>query len=143
MALVEVSALIEASPADVWKDISQLGSHQEWMSDAESIAFVGDTTSGIGTIMEVVTKVGPFRTTDVMEFIAWDPPKTMAVLHRGSFEGTGTFSLDAEGDGATRLWWREELRFPWYFAGPIGARIATPILRRIWRGNLKRLAARF
>ncbi|MDH3471266.1 MAG: SRPBCC family protein, partial [Acidimicrobiia bacterium] len=93
MALVEVSALIEASPADVWKDISQLGSHQEWMSDAESIAFVGDTTSGIGTIMEVVTKVGPFRTTDVMEFIAWDPPKTMAVLHRGSFEGTGTFSL--------------------------------------------------
>lgn len=93
--------------------------------------------------MEVVTKVGPFRTTDVMEFVAWDPPREMAVIHRGAFEGRGAFQLEAEGEGFTRLWWREELRFPWYFAGPMGAFVATPILRRIWRANLKRLAARF
>ena len=143
MAHFEISVVIPASPTEVWDDISQLASHQEWMSDAESINFIGERTSGVGTIMEVITKVGPFRTTDLLEFTAWDPPLAMTVAHRGAFEGHGAFELEADGNASTRLRWREQLRFPWYFAGPLGARMAAPILRRIWRANLRRLAARF
>ena len=111
------------------------------MADAESCRFETDQRRGVGTVLIVETKVGPFRTTDVMEFTTWQAPQVMGVAHQGLFTGIGTFTLAPQGT-STRLEWSEQLRFPWFLGGPLGAVAARPILRAIWRGNLRRLKAR-
>ena len=43
----------------------------------------------------------------------------------------------------TRFTWTETLHFPWWLGGPFGAFVSKPILKRVWKGNLRRLALRF
>ena len=140
MARVVVSIDIEASPEAVWVELEQLERHSEWMSDAEEIRFTTESTRGVGTVIEVLTKVGPFKLNDVMRFTEWEPAKTMAVDHRGIVTGTGAFVLEPTLIG-TRMTWDETLTFPWYFGGGLTALFAVPVLKAIWRGNLRRLAA--
>jgi uncharacterized protein YndB with AHSA1/START domain len=139
---IEISVLIPATPEEVWDDLAVLERHVEWMADAESIEFLTEMDQGVGTRMKVATRVGPFRTTDVMEFTAWEAPHQMAIRHQGLVTGEGAFTLRPT-DGGTRFTWRETLTFPWYLGGPITAFFAAPILRQIWKRNLRRLAARF
>lgn len=142
MARVCVEQHIAAPPQTVWDDIADVGSHVEWMADAESIEFVTHQRDGVGTKMEVLTKVGPFSLTDVMEFTAWEPPVRMAVRHEGLVTGEGAFFLAPERNG-TKFVWDEELTFPLWLGGPVAAFFAAPVLRAIWRRNLRRLADRF
>lgn len=139
---VRVSTDIPAPRQVVWDDIARIDTHQEWMTDADRIEFLTPERSGPGTEIAVLTRVGPFRTTDHMTFTEWQPPFTMAVEHRGLFTGFGRFSLDEIAPGTTRFTWEEVIRFPWYLGGGIAAMIAQPILRRIWRKNLERLRER-
>ena len=143
MARIETTVEVAAPVADVWADIARLETHVEWMADAERIDFLTEHHSGEGTRMEVLTRVGPLSTKDVMEFIAWEPPHRMAIRHQGLVAGTGEIVLTETGPDRTRVTWREELDFPLRFGGPVGEVIAAPILRAIWNRNLKRLAARF
>ncbi len=139
---IHIEQRISAPIQQVWDDVADIASHVEWMADAESITFLTDQRSGAGTKMEVLTKVGPLKTTDVMEFIEWEPPHRMAIRHRGLVKGSGAFTLESAGD-ATRFVWAETLTFPWYLGGGMTAFFAAPVLKLIWRRNLKRLAARF
>ncbi|MDX1449281.1 MAG: SRPBCC family protein [Acidimicrobiia bacterium] len=128
-----------AAPLDqVWQAASDLATHDRWMADAESIVFRSDTRSGIGTVMEVRTVVGPFRTTDVMEVTEWEEGESIGVRHTGLVTGEGRFHL-APVAGGTRFTWSEELTFPWYLGGPVTAFFARPVLGWIWRRNLKGL----
>ena len=124
---------------DVWEAVSQLDRHTEWMADAESIVFVSGQTSGIGTTMDVLTRVGPFKTVDRMVVEEWIAPTTIGVSHRGIVSGTGAFHL-VEIPTGTRFTWSESLHFPWYLGGPLTAMAAKPVLRRIWRSNLARFS---
>lgn len=142
MGSVDVFIDISASPEVVWADISNLGSHAEWMADVVRIEFDGALRTGVGATMRVLTRVGPLRTVDVIRVIGWEPPHLMEVVHEGVVTGSGVFRLESSGDG-TRFRWSEQLGMPWYFGGALGAYLAAPILARIWRGNLRRLAARF
>jgi hypothetical protein len=105
------------------------------MADAESIRFTTQRRSGIGTTMEVATRVGPFRLTDVLEVTEWRPGRSIGVRHTGLVGGTGRFTL--------RRRWEERLVFPPWLGGPLGAAVASPVLRWVWRGNLRRLRANF
>ena len=138
MPSVTVSVDIRAPLAAVWAAASDLAGHGQWMADVESIDFDSDSRQGTGTIMRVATKVGPFRTTDLMKVTAWETGRLISVEHRGLFTGRGEFELSPVG-GATRFTWNEEIDFPWRFGGPIGAGLARPILTLIWRRNLRRL----
>ena len=125
----------------VWEAVSQLDRHSEWMTDAESISFADGQTSGVGTTMDVLTRIGPFTTIDRIVVENWAPPTTIGVSHRGLVSGTGAFHL-LETPSGTRFVWKESLRFPWYLGGRVAAVAAKPILRRIWRTNLARFKAR-
>lgn len=139
---VVVSTVINRSPADVWADVRNIASHVTWMQDAAAIRFLSDTHEGTGTRFECDTKVGPFSLTDIMEITSWEDERRMGVRHVGLVEGTGEFTLSAIGPNQTEFRWEEDLLFPWFLGGPVGAFIARPVLRWVWKGNLKRLTAR-
>lgn len=130
---------IAAPPAVVWEVVEPLERHVDWMRDAARIDLVGGQASGVGTRLDVLTRVGPLRTRDRMEVTEWRPGEAMAIAHRGAVTGTGRFTLEAVGTG-TRFCWDEHLRFPWWMGGPVGERAAAPVLRRVWAANLERLA---
>jgi uncharacterized protein YndB with AHSA1/START domain len=140
---IEITTTIPAPLETVWSDVSRLDTHVEWMADASRIDFPDGRRSGTGTRMEVETRVGPLRTTDVMEITAWEPLHRIAVHHRGLVTGSGEFVLEPIDSQSTRFTWRESLRLPWFFGGPLGAIVARPLLQAVWRRNLKRLRARF
>jgi carbon monoxide dehydrogenase subunit G len=142
MAHIQVATTLPADPATVWEDVQQLETHVEWMADAESIEFAGEQKRGVGTVMRVLTKVGPLQTTDVIRVVSWEPNRTIGVTHEGLVTGRGEFRLEPTADG-TRFVWEEELSMPWFFGGPVGAWFAAPVLRWVWKRNLARLARRF
>ncbi len=143
MARIRVSVVLDAPPAVVWADVADIASHVQWMADARSIRFLTDQTAGKGTAFLCDTRIGPFRLNDVMEITAWKPGHAMGVRHTGLISGEGRFTLTPKRGGRTTFTWRERLRYPWWLGGPVGAFVSKPVLKRVWRGNLRRLALRF
>lgn len=142
MGRIRTDIAIDAPPAAVWARLADIADHVSWMADAAAIRFRDERREGVGTTFECETRVGPLRTLDVMEVTEWRERRAIGVRHRGLFTGTGRFRLRRARWGRTRLTWDEDLRFPWWLAGPVGAALASPLLRAVWRGNLRRLAAR-
>ena len=127
----------------MWADLEDIASHVEWMEDAVSIRFRGRQRRGVGTEFDCVTQVGPVRLTDLMQITEWRANHTMGVRHVGLVRGVGRFRLRRARGGRTRFSWEERLVFPWWLGGPLGGIVGAPVLRRIWRQNLRNLAARF
>lgn len=141
MSRITVGIDIDASPERVWEVVEPVEDHVDWMHDAVAIRFQTERTRGVGTQFLCDTKVGPIRLTDVMEITQWVPARSMGVTHTGIVTGTGVFDI-APLDGGTRsrFTWSEELRFPWYLGGPIGAFVGGQIvMKAIWRRNLRGL----
>jgi carbon monoxide dehydrogenase subunit G len=136
---ISIGVDIAAPPDAVWAVLEPIEHHVEWMRDAESIRFTGATTRGVGTTFDCVTKLGPVRLTDRMAVTEWEPAHAMGIRHEGAVKGTGRFTFATAGRDHTRFTWTEALRFPWWLAGPVGAAIAAPILRAVWRRNLRGL----
>jgi uncharacterized protein YndB with AHSA1/START domain len=138
---VLVSIDISASPASVWDYVKDISTHPEWMRDAVAIRFTSRTHAGVGTTFECDTRVGPFRLTDHMEVTEWRDGAVMGIRHVGVVTGEGRFALTPIA-GGTRFEWREELEFPARRGGAVAALLARPVLKRLWRGNLRRLRDR-
>lgn len=138
MARIEVIRDIPIRQDVVWDALADLSSHASWMKDAESIEFESESQRGVGTVMEVQTKVGPLRTLDILEVTGWNEGESIDVEHRGLVTGVGTLGVSLA-NGCTRVTWVEDLRFPWWLGGPITAFLAKPVLAAIWRENLERL----
>jgi len=111
------------------------------MHDAVRIDFVTNQRDGVGTEFHCATRIEPFRTRDLMTITEWIDGATMGVRHQGLITGEGRFVLSRV-EGATRVEWREVLHFPWWLGGTIGATIAKPVLRFVWRRNLELLVRR-
>ena len=141
---INVSVDLPTDPAAVWAHLRDISRHTEWMHDAVEISFTSHQTEGVGTTFDCVTAVGPLRTTDRMEITRWEPSLAMGVRHSGVVTGEGEFILEPAGSpegSETRFRWREQLRLPWFFGGRLGEIVAAPVLRFIWRRNLRGLRA--
>ncbi len=143
MAHIVVSTVLAAPPGEVWADLSNIASHVEWMADAASIRFTSDRTDGPGTTFDCETRVGPLSLTDHMEITRWEPGRRMGVRHVGIVTGAGEFRLKPLRRGRTKFTWDERLVFPWWMGGVVGSVVAAPVLKAIWRRNLRNLADRF
>jgi hypothetical protein len=137
---ISVGVTIAAQPATVWKVIEPVERHVDWMRDARAISFLSSTTRGVGTTFDCKTQIGPFRLNDRMTITEWEPERSMGIEHRGLVTGQGRFRLQGFGD-RTRFTWTEQLQFPWWLGGRVGALAAKPVLRHVWRRNLRTLAA--
>lgn len=138
---IVVSIDIDVTPDRLWEVVEPLERHVDWMHDAVAIRFTGDQTRGTGTEFLCDTKVGPFRLVDRMEITEWVPGEVMGVRHTGLVTGTGRFTLTPIDLGRrTRFTWAEQLRFPWWMGGPLGAWVGGKVvLRLIWKRNLRDL----
>jgi hypothetical protein len=132
---------IAAPTETVWAAIEHLETHVEWMADAVRIVPLGARHGGVGAAFSCETRLGPLRTRDRLVVTDWVPGRLLGVAHTGAVRGEGAFGLRALGDG-TEFCWDETLVFPWWMGGAVGERLAGPLLRRVWRGNLRRLRAR-
>jgi carbon monoxide dehydrogenase subunit G len=139
---ISVSIVIDTRPAEVWTELRNLGSHVEWMDDAESIRFTTSQREGVGTHFECATRVGPLRLTDKMVVTEWSPVEAIGIRHEGLVTGTGRFVIEQSGSTATVVRWTERLAFPWWLGGPAGAVIGGRLLKRVWRRNLCNLRDR-
>ncbi|MEI6495824.1 MAG: SRPBCC family protein [Actinomycetota bacterium] len=141
MARITVSVDIDATPQRVWEVVEPVERHVDWMHDAVAIRFDGEQTRGVGTRFWCDTKVGPIKLVDTMEITAWEPEHTMGVRHIGMVTGSGQFTLTPiDLDRRTRFTWDEELIFPWWLGGPVGAFVGGKVvLAAIWKRNLRDL----
>ena len=138
---IDVAADVAASPQQLWAYISDMSTHAEWMHDAESIQFVSEARSGVGTQFDVGTKVGPLRTTDRMTVTEWVENEAIGVKHEGIVTGIGRFTLDGIGERTT-FRWTEEIHLPLRFGWRVGEILAKPILTAVWKRNLAELKQR-
>lgn len=140
---IVVSVEIDATPERVWDVVEPVERHVDWMHDAVAIRFTTEQTRGTGTEFLCDTKVGPFKLVDRMEITEWEAGRVMGVRHTGLVTGSGRFTLEPIDLGRrTRFTWAEDLVFPWWMGGPIGAWVGGKIaLGPIWRRNLRNLKA--
>ena len=141
MARVRVSIVIDAPPRRVWAAVRDIGSHVDWMQDAAAIRFTTHQREGVGTRFDCDTRIGPIGFTDRMEIVEWDAGRTIGIHHVGLVRGVGRFTIRRRIRGGTHFMWEERLVFPWWLAGPLGATAAVPVLRAVWRRNIRRLKA--
>ncbi len=141
MPRIKIEVCIRAPLQLVWEMVADVRTHTEWMVDAESITVTSDCSSGVGTTFDCVTKIGPFRTIDHMEITEWIEERVMGVAHRGLVSGSGRFTLQEAGPSDTNYSWEETLTFPWWIGGRLTSIGSTPVLKAIWRGNLRRLSS--
>jgi hypothetical protein len=141
VARITVAIDIDAPIEHVWSVVEPVERHVDWMHDAVAIRFETDQTRGVGTRFLCDTKVGPFKLVDRMTITAWHSPELMGVRHEGLVTGSGQFTLEPlDLARRTRFTWSEELVFPWWMGGPVGALVgARLVMGAIWRRNLKRL----
>tara|TARA_B100001250_G_scaffold210475_1_gene180647 strand:+ start:979 stop:1413 length:435 start_codon:yes stop_codon:yes gene_type:complete len=140
---IKVSTIINAPLKTVWNEVSRLENHTNWMNDAEKIDFLSENNSGMGTEMKVLTKIGPIKLYDYMTVTNWVVEKSIAVDHIGIVTGKGEFKLEEIDENNTKFNWEETLKFPIYLGGIIGEFFGAPILKLIWRKNLKNLKELF
>jgi hypothetical protein len=138
---ITVGITIDAPVAVTWRTVEPIEQHVDWMAEAETIRFTSSKRRGVGTTFDCVTKVGPIRMTDRMTVTEWEPGRMMGIEHTGVVTGRGRFTLRRRRGGRTRFTWKERLTFPWWMGGAVGAFAAKPVLRAIWRRNLRRLKA--
>ena len=136
MSAISLSISLPRTSAVVWEELRHIERHVEWMNDAVSITFLSEQRSGVGTSFSCLTKVGPFTTRDVMRVTRWEEGRVMGVAHGGLISGEGVFLLHAN-EHSTVMTWQEHLHFPWWVGGRLSAAIIAPVLRIIWRKNLK------
>lgn len=142
MTRIRISTLIDAPPRQVWAYVRDIPSHVEWMADADAIRMTSRRRHGVGTTFECDTRIGPFRVTDRMEVTEWDEGHAIGVRHVGLVTGSGRFRLERRRRGRSEFTWEERLTFPPWLGGPLGGLVGAPIMRAVWRRNLRSLRAR-
>jgi hypothetical protein len=139
---MRVSTVLDAPPDRVWADLRDIASHVDWMDDAVAISFRGSQREGVGTEFDCRTRVGPLRLRDRMVVTEWVDGRVIGIRHDGLVHGRGRFTLSRKARGRTKFTWTERLRFPWWAGGRLTGLAATPVLRRVWKRNLRNLQAR-
>ena len=100
---------------------------------------LSENNSGIDTKINVLTKVGPIKLTDIITVTEWKEKESIGVIHEGIVTGEGIFYLTALNESQTEFKWEETLKFPIYLGGVIGEFFGSYILKYIWKKNLKNL----
>ena len=141
---IEERADLKASPERVWAVLADLEAQASWMPDVAWIRLIGPQRE-LGARLRVKTRVfGIPLATDSVRVTAWEPPRRLAVEHRGAVVGSGEWRLEPRG-GGTRFIWSESLRMPPPLLGDLALWAYLPFQRLMLRrsiANLRRMVER-
>ncbi|TMK85239.1 MAG: SRPBCC family protein [Actinobacteria bacterium] len=135
---LRMRARLDAPPAAVWAILADWERYPEWMPDVAWVRALGPER-GEGMRLAVRTKVlGIPLVTDEMVIGGWDPPRRMAIEHRGLVEGPAEWLVEPA-DGGSVFTWNEELRMPPPILGAVALLAYSPILRWTFRRSIENL----
>lgn len=140
MAFFRVLVHIDAPPERVWKFLEDWEGSAAWMVDATTVRVVGEKRAGVGTTIEAVTKIAGVPLTDVMDVVAWEEPRVIAVQHKGwPIRGLAWFEIRPDPDGGSWFEWAEELDPPLGPLGEIGGALLRRAIERVLRKSANKL----
>lgn len=132
-------AVLPAPPEDVWAVLVDWDGQARWMPDVAWIRALGSERE-LGARFAVRTRVfGIPAVTDLVEVTAWEPPRRLAVEHRGLVRGRGEWVLEPLSGGRTRFAWREELSMPPPGLGDLAVRAYAPVQEWLLGRSVARL----
>jgi hypothetical protein len=144
---VVVAATLSGPPDLVWTLITDWERQADWMLEARDFVVTSAHREGIGVEAEATVRIGGITTRDRVRVTGWDPPRRLSLEHVGWVTGTGDLILIPVGASETRVVWREAFRAPRLGrlgrvgpAGRLGLLAFRPLLRRIFRRDLRVLA---
>ena len=111
------------------------------MPDVAWMRVQGPARAAGARILARTRVLGVPATTDVLEVVAWEPPRRLRVDHRGLVTGWGEWRLEPGPAGSTRFVWDEHLRLPGGAFGETALRVYGPYQRAMLRRSLGNLAA--
>ena len=131
---------LPALPAAVWPHLVDWERLGEWMREASDFRVLGEQREGVGVEAEATVRIGGIRTRDRIRVTRWEPPTILEMDHLGWVRGRGYMELNPTDEG-THVFWREELWPPLGIVGRLGLRVYSPLLRRVFRRDLRLLRA--
>src|SRR3990170_294110 len=133
---VRADVLLPIAPEAAFEILARWEEQPRWMRDADRVDVVSTKREGPGTRVAVRTRVlGIPLFTEVLEVVAWEPPRRIFVAHRSFVRGTGEWLLEPEA-GGTRFTWTEELSLPIPVLGELALLVYHPMMRRLMQGSL-------
>ncbi len=136
--VIEVSDTMPG-PADlVWSLITDWEHQDDWMLEASGFEVVGEQREGVGVEARATVRIAGIKTRDTIRVSMWEPPRILVIDHLGWVKGAGEIQLQPVSEG-TRMRWRETLYAPTALGpvGRLGLRLGTPLMRRIFRRDLR------
>ena len=138
---IEVALTMDATPAVVWRLITDWEHQGDWMLEASDFVVLSEQREGVGVEAEATVKIGGISTRDKVRVVGWEPEHRLAIRHMGWVSGVGEIFLTPIGKDRTHVFWREELEPPIGMAGALGLTAFKPLMRRIFQRDLHVLAA--
>lgn len=140
VVLIDMWRTLPGPPEVVWRLITDWEHQGDWMLEARDFVITSAHREGVGVQGEATVSIGGITTRDTVRVTGWKPGRRLAIEHIGWVSGEAEMLLAPLPDGSTHLYWREQLRPPWGFLGLIGLTIFKPLMRRIFRQDLRVLA---
>jgi hypothetical protein len=138
--VLEMVETLPGPPEVVWRLLTDWEHQSDWQLEASDFVVTSDHREGIGVEAEATITIGGITTRDKVRVAEWDPPRRLAIEHRGWVSGRGELFLTPLGDDRTHIYWREELNPPVGAIGALGMTAFRPLMGRIFRRDLKVLA---
>jgi carbon monoxide dehydrogenase subunit G len=136
--VIEMSETMPGPPDVVWALITDWEHQGDWMLEASNFEVIGNQRQGVGVEARATVRIAGIRTRDTIRVGMWEPPRLLVIDHLGRVKGTGEIQLAPIREG-TRIRWRETLFAPKALGplGRLGLRVAAPLMRRIFRRDLR------
>jgi uncharacterized protein YndB with AHSA1/START domain len=138
---LEMRAMLPGPPEVVWELITDWEHQDDWMLEASDFVVVSERREGVGVEAEATIRIGGIQTRDRVRVAGWEPPRSLVIEHLGWVTGLGEIELTPVAGGRTHVWWREELNPPLGPLGALGMTAFKPLMARIFRRDLRVLAA--
>ncbi|MGH2691662.1 MAG: SRPBCC family protein [Actinomycetota bacterium] len=132
-----ISTIDISRPAEaVWPYLVDWERLDRWMKEARDFKVIGEQREGVGVEAEAAIRIAGITTRDRVRVTHWQPPVALEIAHLGWVKGTGYMELSPIEHGCN-VFWREELFAPLGSLGRSGLRLVAPIMRGVFRRDLR------
>lgn len=139
--LLEMGEVLPGPPDVVWRLITDWEKQDRWMLEARDFVVTSSHREGVGVEGEATVSIGGITTRDRIVVTAWEPHRLLAIEHHGWVSGAAEMRLTSLGPESTHLFWQERLYPPMGALGGLGISLFKPVMLRIFKRDLKVLAA--